>query len=152
MIGWLLDTNVVASLMTPNGAPSVRAWAAGQDEDNLYLSILALAEIDKGIHNLAVGDDARSRYVGTLQALEARFDGRILSLSDDVVRRWGAISGMVRRDAGHPPPVIDTLLAATAIEHDLYLVTRNVKDVRRSGAAIFNPWENDPAAYPLAER
>jgi predicted nucleic acid-binding protein len=152
LIGWLLDTNVVASLMTPGGAPTVRAWAAAQDENEMYLSILTLAEIDKGIHNLAAEDGTRSRYVGTLRALEARFDGRILPLSNTVVRRWGAISGIVRRDTGHLPPVIDTLLAATAIEHDLYLVTRNVRDVQRSGAALFNPWEDDPAAFPLASR
>ena len=152
MIGWLLDTNVVASLIASGGAPSVRAWAAGQDEDDLYLSVLALAEIDKGIHNLAADDESRSRHLGTLRALEARFAGRILSLSDPIVRRWGAISGSLRRDTGHPPPVIDTLLAATAIEHDLYLVPRNVRDVRRSGAAVFNPWDDDPAFFPLASR
>ncbi len=151
MIGWLLDTNVVASLVAAGGAPSVSAWAKGQDEERLYLSILALAEIDKGIHNLAREDPARSRYLGTLQALEARFGGRILPLSDPVVRRWGAVSGRIRRDTGHPPPVIDTLLAATAIEHDLYLVTRNTKDVILSGAALFNPWKEDPAAFPLAQ-
>jgi predicted nucleic acid-binding protein len=150
LIGWLLDTNVVASLMAGGGAPSVGAWAAGQDEERMYLSILTLAEIDRGIHNLAAEDLARSRYAGTLRALEARFGDRILPLSDSVVRRWGAISGTVRRDTGHPPPVIDTLLAATAIEHDLYFVTRNTKDVMLSGAALFNPWKDDPAAFPLA--
>lgn len=151
MIGWLLDTNVVASLMATGGAPSVGAWADNEDEERMYLSILALAEIDKGIHNLDAEDPARSRYAGTLHALEARFRGRILPLSDPVVRRWGAISGRIRRDTGHPPPVIDTLLAATAIEHDLYLVTRNTKDVIRSGAALFNPWVDHPAAFPLAQ-
>ena len=150
MIGWLLDTNVVASLMAPGGAPSVTAWAASQDEERMYLSILTLAEIDKGIHNLAAGDPARSRYSGTLRVLEARFEGRILSVSDEIVRRWGTISGTIRRDMGHPPPVIDTLFAATAIEHDLYLVTRNTKDVARSGAALFNPWKDDVAAFRLA--
>jgi len=149
LIGWLLDTNVVASLMASGGAPSVSAWVAAQDEERMYLSILALAEMDKGIHNLATEDPARSRYVGTLSALEARFDGRILSVTNSVVRRWGTISGTIRRDTGHPPPVIDTLLAATAIEHDLYLVTRNTKDVKLSGAALFNPWKDDPAAFPL---
>ena len=149
MIGWLLDTNIVASLTAPGGAPSVAAWAAGQHEERLYLSILALAEIDKGIHNLAADDPARSLYAGAVRALEARFADRILPLSDLVVRRWGAISGTVRRDTGHPPPVIDTLLAATAIEHDLYLVTRNTKDVKLSGAALFNPWQDDPTAFPL---
>lgn len=150
MIGWLLDTNVVGSLMSPAGAPSVAQWAEGQDEERMFLSILTLAEIAKGIHNLAADDPARSRHAGTLGALEARFAGRILPLSDPVVMRWGAISGAVRRDTGHPPSVVDTLLAATAIEHDLYLVTRNVKDVRLSGAAIFNPWQDDPAGFPLA--
>lgn len=115
----------------------------------MYLSILTLAEIEKGIHNLAPADPARSRYSGTLRALEARFDGRILPLSDAVVVRWGAISGTIRRETGHPPPVIDTMLAATAIEYDLYLATRNTRDVALSGAALFNPWQDDPAAFPL---
>jgi predicted nucleic acid-binding protein len=149
LIGWLLDTNVVGSLVSPAGAPSVAAWAAGQDEDRMFLSILTLAEIAKGIHNLAPDDPARSRHAGTLGALEARFAGRILPLSDPVVMRWGAIFGAVRRTTGHPPSAIDTMLAATAIEHDLYLVTRNVKDVMLSGAAVFNPWKDDPAAFPL---
>ena len=140
----------MAALAAPGGAPSVKAWAGGQEEGRLFLSMLTLAEIDKGIHNLPPGNSARSRNAGTLAALEARFAGRILSLSDPVVRRWGAISGRVRRDIGHPPPVIDTLIAATAIEHDLYLVTRNIKDVKLSGAALFNPWNDDPAAFPLA--
>jgi predicted nucleic acid-binding protein len=151
LIGWLLDTNVVASLISPAGAPSVAAWAAGQDEGQMFLSVLTLAEIAKGIHNLAADDSARSHYAGTLGALEARFAGRILPLSNAVVMRWGAISGAIRRDTGHPPSVVDTLLAATAIEHDFYFVTRNVKDVILSGATLFNPWQDDPAAFPLAQ-
>ncbi len=70
-----------------------------------------------------------------------RFAGRIQSLTDPIVRRCGAISGAVKRKMGHVPPVVDTLLAATAIEHDLGLVTRNVRDVRLSGATVLNPWD-----------
>ena len=150
MIGWLLDTHVVAALASPTGAPTVRSWAEAQDEERLFLSVLTLAEIEKGIEQLPLGDTARFRHAGTLAAIEARFARRVLSLSDSAVRRWGAISGRVRREAGHPPPVIDTLLAATAIEHDLYLVTRNTKDVRLSGAALFNPWTDDAADFPLS--
>ena len=62
----------------------------------------------------------------------------------------GVISGTAKRLSGHAPPVIDTLLAATALEHDLYLVTRNVRDVRASGAAVFDPWADDPAKFPLS--
>jgi predicted nucleic acid-binding protein len=149
MIGWLLDTHIVGALASPAGAPSVRAWAAAQEEERLFLSVLVLAEIEQGIERLAPGDPDRSRHAGTLHAIEARFAGRILPLGDAVVRRWGRIAGRVKRETGHPPPVIDTLLAATAIEHDLYLATRNTKDVSHAGAALFNPWLDDPARFPL---
>ena len=69
-------------------------------------------------------------------AVHSRFAGRILSVGDTVIRRWGVISGTAKRRTGHSPPVIDTLFAATALEHDLYLVTRNVRD--------------DPANFPLS--
>jgi len=148
--GWLLDTNVVAALINPNGAPSVKTWAAAQPEHRTYLSILTLGEYDKGIHNLAVDHPERSRYVAARDALERRFAGRILSIGDAIVRRWGEISGSTQRRTGHAPAVIDTLLAATALENELFLATRNMKDVRHSGAAVFNPWEDDPAQFPLA--
>ena len=131
-------------------AASVKAWAAAQDEHAMRLSVLTLAEYDKGIHNLDQAHPERSRYMAARDALEARFAGRVLSLSDPVVRRWGAISGGVRRRTGHPPPVVDTMLAATALEHDLFLVTRNVRDVLQSGAAVFDPWTDDPADFPLS--
>jgi predicted nucleic acid-binding protein len=150
VIGWLLDTNVIAALINPNGAPSVKSWAATQSEDVLFMSILTLGEYDKGIHNLAVEHAERSRYIAARDALEARFQGRILSVDDNIVRQWGKISGSVRRRTGHSPSVIDTLLAGTAIENELFLVTRNTKDVQHSGAAIFNPWDDDSSEFILA--
>ncbi len=149
MRGWLLDTNVVASLAAVAGAPSVKAWAASQDEARLFLSVLTLADYDQGIHRLPDGDPRRSRYAAGRDAIRARFAGRILPVSDAVVRRWGALSGRIRRDVGHPPSVVDTLLAATAIEAQLYLATRNTRDVQHAGAAVFNPWEDDAADFPL---
>ena len=139
MIGWLVDTNVIASLIAPDGAPSVKAWARIVDERRLFLSVLTLAEYDKGIANLTSDDPNVQRYIAARDALEARFAGRILSLSDSIVRRWGAISGRVKRETGHPPPVIDTLFAATAIEADHYLVSRNTKDCNRYAAPTSSP-------------
>ncbi|OYW29138.1 MAG: VapC toxin family PIN domain ribonuclease [Caulobacter sp. 12-67-6] len=150
MKGWLIDTNVIAALINPNGAPSVKAWAAVQPETRMFISVLSLGEYDKGIHNLAVDHPDRSRYIAARDALAGRFVGRTLSVSDPVVRRWGEISGAVKRRKGQAPAVIDTLLAATALEHDLFLVTRNTRDVQDSGAAVFNPWTDDPADFPLA--
>ncbi len=152
MIGWLLDTNVIAALINPNGAPSVKRWAAGQDENRFFISILTLAEYDKGIENLPPEDENRYRYAAARDALEDRFAGRTLSVSDPIVRRWGAISGRVKQVTSHAPPVIDTLFAATAIKHNLYLATRNVKDTRALGAAIFDPWQDDPGRFPLSRR
>jgi predicted nucleic acid-binding protein len=125
---------------------------AGQDEATLHLSILTIAEYDKGIANLPDGDPRRSVYMTTRDSLAARFAARLLPVSDAIVRRWGTISGTIRRDTDHPPPVIDTLLAATALGHDLYLANRNVRDVRDSGAPVFNPWEDDPSAFPVIPR
>jgi predicted nucleic acid-binding protein len=152
VIGWLLDTHVIAALINPNGAPSVKRWAAGQDENRFLISILTLAEYDKGIETLPPDDENRYRYAAARDALEDRFAGRTLSVSDAIVRRWAAISGRVKQATSHAPPVTDTLFAATAIEHNLYLATRNVKDTRASGAAIFDPWQDDPERFPLSRR
>ncbi|MBB2754806.1 UNVERIFIED_ORG: hypothetical protein GGI57_005542 [Rhizobium aethiopicum] len=152
MIGWLLDTNVISALINPNGAPSVKSWAAAQDEERMFISILTLAEYDKGIENLPEDDQNRYRYAAARDTLEERFSARILSLNDAAIRRWGVISGRVKLRTGHAPSVVDTMLAATAIEHNLYLVTRNVRDTRFSGADVFDPWTNDPVQFPLSRR
>ena len=128
MNGWLLDTNVIAELSKPHGTFRVRDWAAEQDEDQLFLSILTFGEYDKGLHHVLLDNPLRARIAASIAALEARFAGRILMLSEPIVRRWGVVSGETKRLTGHSPPVIDTLLAATAIEHDLCLVTRNLRD------------------------
>jgi toxin FitB len=143
VIGWLLDTNVVSTIINPNGAPTVK------DEGRFFLSILTLGEY-KGIYNVPDDHPNRPRFIAARDGLAARFAGRILSVGDAVVRRWGVISGTAKRLGRHSPPVIDTLFAATALEHDLYLATRNVGDVRASGAQIFDPWNDDPTRFPLS--
>ena len=149
MNGWLVDTNVIVVLIAANGAESVKRWARGVDERRLFISILTLAEYDKGIAKLPPGDANVPRYAGARDALEARFARRILSLDDKIVRRWGIISGRVKGQTGHAPPVIEALLAATAIEANLYLASRNTRDLASSGAAVFDPWRDDVAMFPL---
>lgn len=152
MNGWLFDTNVAQELEKAKGAIRVRSWADTLPGSAIFISILTIAEFDKGIANLPDDDLRRAAIAVQRDDLAGRFAGRILPVSVAVALRWGAISGQVKRDTGHPPPVIDTLLAATAIEHDLYLVTRNLRDVRLSGAEVFNPWDDDPASAPLSAR
>ena len=143
MNGWLLDTNVIAELTRPHGTIRVQHWAAAQEEDRLFISVLTLGEYDKGLHYLPPDNPLCPRIAAGIAALEVRFAARILTLTGSIVRRWGVISGQTKRLTGQSPPVIDTLLAATAIEHDLCLVTRNVRDVQHSGATLLNPWDGD---------
>jgi toxin FitB len=147
--GWLLDTNVISAVSGPRPEPRVAKWIDSQPEHTMFLSILTLAEYRKGIEHLPHGHKLRLRLQQAVNALESRFSGRVLCVSDEIALRWGAISGEAKRLTGHSPSVIDTLLAATAIEHNLYLATRNVTHVVQSGAAIFNPWKDDPAQFPL---
>jgi predicted nucleic acid-binding protein len=99
----------------------VKAWAAGRDEATLYLSILTIAEYDKGIANLPDADPRQTIYMTTRDSLAARFAAQLLPASDAIVRRWGSISGTGRRDTGPPSSVIDTVLVAIALEHDLIM-------------------------------
>ena len=89
MNGWLLDTNVVAELTKPHGTVRVREWAAAQDEDALFLSILTIGEYDKGMHHVPLDNPLRPRIAASIAALEARFAGRVLTLTDSIARRWG---------------------------------------------------------------
>lgn len=150
MRGWLLDTNVISAVSGPQPEPRLATWFKAQAEHTLFLSILSVAEYWKGIEHLPPGHTMRLRHRQTLVRLESRFAGRILPVSNAIVLRWGAISGEVKRITRHSPSVVDTMLAATAIEQSLYLATRNTSDVIHSGAAIFNPWKDDPASFPLA--
>ena len=146
MRGFLLDTNVIAEISGKRADARVVKWLERQDESALFLSILTVGEYLKGAHNLAAEDARRSRLAADLTALEERFVRRILPVSDAVVRRWGMLSGEIKRSTGKNASVIDTLLAATAIEHHLCLVTRNVRDVAATGAEIFNPWTHAPSS------
>ena len=149
MNGWLLDTNVIAEMSGSRPDPKVEKWLSAQPEHLLFLSILTIGEYRKGIEHLQPGDRRRPRLRKSLLALQERFSSRILSISDEIILRWGSISGEVKRNTGHFPSVIDTMLAAAAIEHNLYFATRNVTHVASSGAVVFNPWKDDPAEFPI---
>lgn len=139
MSGFLLDTNVVSELVKPKPEPKVTAWIDETDEDLLHLSVLTLGEIRKGVG--AVKDAARRVTLETWldSDLVLRFAGRILAIDQAVADRWGRISAQAA-SARRLLPVIDGLLAATALDRNLTLVTRNTKDVEATGAPVFNPW------------
>ena len=138
MSGFLLDTNIISELVRPRPEPKVKGWVAATDEDLLYLSVLTFGEIRKGIASLKDAS-RRVRLETWLDSdLVLRFAGRILPVDQAVADRWGRLAAQ----AGPKSllPVIDGLLAATALHHNLTLVTRNSKDVEAAGVPVFNPW------------
>jgi predicted nucleic acid-binding protein len=139
--GFLLDTNIVSELVKSKPEPRVTSWIDSTDETLLYLSVLTLGEIRKGIGLLR---DASRRVV--LEAwldsdLISRFAERILPIDRAVANRWGRLTAEAAV-AKSPLPVIDGLLAATALDQNLTLVTRNTKDIAVTGVPVFNPWNN----------
>jgi toxin FitB len=139
MSGFLLDTNVISELIKPRPDPRVVSWIAATDESLLYLSVLTLGEIRRGISSLP--SNARRAVLETWldHDLAVRFDDRILPIDLGVADRWGHLtgSGAARR---RPIPVIDGLLAATALHHNLTFVTRNTGDLAATVVPLFDPW------------
>lgn len=139
MTGFLLDTNVISESVRAEPDVRVLAWLDSVQEDLLYLSVLTLGEIRQGIARLTQGK-RRLRLERWLDVdLRARFAGRIVPVDENIARRWGGLTADAQR-AGAPLSVVDGLLAATALESDLILATRNVRDFVRLGVALSNPW------------
>ena len=139
MSGFLLDTNVVSELVAPKPNDRVSRWVEQTDESILFLSVLTLGEIRNGVERLRPGR-RRGRLESWLQVdLPRRFQDRILPVTAAVADRWGAATAIAAAK-GKPVPVIDGLLAATALHYDLTLVTRNTSDVSGTGVSTLNPW------------
>jgi predicted nucleic acid-binding protein len=136
---FLLDTNVISELIKPKPEPKVTAWIDTTDEGLLYLSVLTLGEIRKGIVPLPRSARRTALEAWLSKELPLRFSDRILSVDQEVADRWGCLSGLTGTK-GVQVSVIDGLLAATAIRHNLTLVTRDTRDVTATGVSLFNPW------------
>ncbi len=140
MNGFLLDTNIISELVKPRPEPAVVRWVEEIDENLMYLSVLTLGEIRKCVAALPHAARRMQLEAWVESDLRLRFSKRILSIDEAVADRWGVLAGQAQKD-GRGLPVIDGLLAATAIHHNLTLVTRKTSDLATTGAMLFNPWE-----------
>lgn len=138
-MNYLLDTAVVCEPTRPKPDARVRAWLEAREESDLCLSVLTLGEIHQGIAQLPPGARRDSLQYWADSELSRRFHGRILPVDAETAAEWGRLSGSARA-SGRPLPVVDALLAATAITHHLTVVTRDVADIERCGARVLNPW------------
>ena len=139
MTGFLLDTNVPSELTRPQSDPRVEEWLDEADDEQLYLSVVSLGEMFKGVTVLPPSKRRKELEQWMEGELRPWFDGRILPVTEAIAERWGILAGECQTK-GRGLSVADGLIAATALEHDLTVVTRNVRDFDGLGVGVFNPW------------
>lgn len=139
MSGFLLDTNIPSELIRSRPDRNVQGWVSRQDEDELFLSAITVGELRRGFILLPAGA-RRAQLENWLEnVLVPRFQDRILPVTYSIAGRWGVLDGECQLK-GTPLNMADGLIAATALEHGLTVVTRNVKDFASLGVMLLNPW------------
>ena len=135
MTAYLLDTNVISEIRKPRPNQGVLDFLATASPASVFLSALTIGELHKGVEARRRSDPEGAQIIGDwVEIIEKDFADRIIPVDSVITRRWGILS------AARSCPVIDTLIAATALERNLILVTRNERDVEFSGVALLNPW------------
>lgn len=139
-MSYLLDTCVLSDPTQRQPNAGVKRWFADTSETSMYVSVLSIGEIRKGLVKLAGTPKAAQIGAWLKHDLLLRFDQRLLDVNSDVCNLWGELCGELSRK-GRSPPVVDSLIAATVLTHGLTLVTRNVRDFKNFGIEIINPWQ-----------
>ncbi len=134
----LLDTCVLSELRNPKGHPGVRRAVGGLHDENLFVSVISLGEICKGIGLLSDTRKKRTLEVW-LQTLERHYADRLLPIDLETGRIWGELTAAAQK-AGRTVPATDGLIAATALRHGLHVMTRNIADFEPTGVLLLNPW------------
>ena len=135
-MSYLLDTNVISELRRKTPNAGVVEWFSRRPASTLFLSVLTLGELRKGVEGVTDADRRLTLLDWLESGLPNFFSGRILPVDAHVADRWGKMVA----SAGRPVPAIDSLLGATAAHHGLSLVTRNVRDFADLGLDVINPW------------
>ncbi len=139
MSGFLLDTSCVSELVRIKPEPRVTEWIEATDEGLLYLSVLTLGEIREGLARFEKGKRRKQLETWLEFDLQSRFSGRILAIDAPVANRWALLAARAKGGGIHVP-IVDGLLAATALHYNLTLVTRNAIAFVNSQVQVLNPW------------
>jgi len=138
-VKYLLDTCLISELVKKAPNSAVVSWLNEQDEQSLFLSVLTIGELQKGISKLPDGARKDELQAWVEHDLALRFTGRIIDIEMETMLIWGRLQGESERK-GESLPVMDSLIAATAKAHGLVVVTRNVKDIEKCQVRVCNPW------------
>lgn len=138
-MSYLLDTCAISEMVAVKPDQNVLDWFEHQPESSLYLSIITWGEIQKGIYQLATGKRRLRLETWYFDELHPTFQGRIIGIDEKLISTWAKMLAGLKKK-GLLRPSFDSLIEATALHHNLILVTRNDKNFRRSDVSIFNPW------------
>lgn len=141
---YLLDTCAISEYVKPDPNANLHAWLQGTDDALMGISVISLGEIQSGISRLPDGKRKHRLRHWLENELVPRFEARILSVDLADTLRWGVLTGEAK-SRGETLPSVDALLAATALNRQLTLVTRNTKDFQRCGISLINPWKSTGA-------
>jgi predicted nucleic acid-binding protein len=131
---------VISELVKTNPNPRVADWVLSQDEENLFLSVITIGEIQKGISKLPDGRKKKQQLQSWLSnELQERFRDRILEITVGTALVWGQVLGNCEK-RGLTLPAIDSLIASQGIFHKMTIVTRNISDMKHNSVSLFNPW------------
>lgn len=139
-MSYILDTNIISELVAKQPHPNVTRWIDNMDPQSIYLSVITIGELKKGIEKLS--DLHRKDLLEEWLAkdLLVRFQNYLLPIDTSTMLMWGALVARMEKK-GKPLPAIDSLLAATTLQHDFTLVTRNTADFIHTGISLINPWD-----------
>jgi predicted nucleic acid-binding protein len=137
---YLLDTCVLSEFVKPKPERKVVDWLNTVDPESVFLSAVTIGEIQFGISNRPPSNRRTELEVWLNEALPQQFRGRVLALDAATFVTWGKMTAQQKRK-GETQSVMDSLITATALEHKMVLVTRNVADFKASGLSVLNPWE-----------
>ncbi|MBI1813483.1 MAG: type II toxin-antitoxin system VapC family toxin [Deltaproteobacteria bacterium] len=138
-MSFLLDTCVLSELTRPKPHSNVLRWFEAQDATALFVSVLTIGEIEKGVAALPAGRK-KVALSGWLATLRSTYTDRMLSIDAAIAAIWGRTAARIER-AGGTLAVVDGLIAATGMHHGYTVVTRNVSDFAKTGVALLNAWQ-----------
>ncbi len=139
-MNYLLDTNVISELVAKRPKPSVLEWVRSVEEESLYLSVITIGEIKKGIEKLPDSPRKDELNEWLMVDLLKRFERRLVTVDVEVMLAWGELTARLERN-GRVISAMDSLIAALALVGNLTLVTRNINDFDGTGISLVNPWQ-----------